>query len=97
MTDYSRLPPHMQDTARLYVERGIPGGSFFTAVVSNDLKGAFGRADDINTAAMRDWCAWLYNDAPCGCQGSAEAVADWVKAGGIAGIERARQAVNDAA
>lgn len=94
MTDYHRLPAHMQNTARLYVERGIPGGSFFTAVVSNDLLGAFARADDVNASAMRDWAMWLYNDAPCGCSGSPGAVADWVKCGGIRGIEAARSQVS---
>lgn len=85
--DYTRLPPHMQDTARLYVERGIPGGSFFTAVVCNDLIGAFSRADDDNTAAMRDWVMWLHNEAPVGCYGSPEMVAAWTKQGGLAGWE----------
>lgn len=91
MISYSKLPAHMQDTARLYVEKGIPGGSFFTAVVSNDLMGAFGRADDTNAAAMQDWCRWLYNDAPGGCHGSPEHVREWVKAGGLEGIRRARE------
>jgi hypothetical protein len=86
---YDRLPAHMQDTARLYVERGIPGGSFFTAVVSNDLVGAFARADDINTAAMRDWVMWLHNDAPVGCYGSPEHVREWIARGGLSDTEAA--------
>jgi hypothetical protein len=73
----------MQDGARRYVERGIPGGSFFTAVVSNDLMEAFKKADDENTAAMRDWCMWLYNEAPIGCFGSPERVSEWIKQGGM--------------
>jgi hypothetical protein len=85
MISYSKLPPHMQNTARLYVEKGIPGGSFFTAVVSNDLMQAFSRADDTNTAAMRDWVMWLYNDAPCWCHGSPERVREWIERGGLAG------------
>lgn len=83
---YNRLPEHMQASARRYVERGIPGGSFLNAVVSNDLTGAFARADDINTAAMRDWVMWLHNDAPVGCYGSPEHVRDWVAASGLCGI-----------
>lgn len=85
MTNYSSLPEHMQDTARLYVERGIPGGSFFTAVVSNDFKGAFAKADDANTAAMREWAMWLYSEAPSICQGSMQKVADWIESGGTKG------------
>jgi hypothetical protein len=81
------LPAHMQDTARRYVERGIPGGHFFTAVICNDLLGAFGRADDENAAAMRDWAMWLYNDAPVGCFGSREKMQAWVEAGGLEGMK----------
>ena len=91
MTSYDRLPAHMQDTARLYVEKGIPGGSFFTAVVSNDLMRAFARADETNADAMRDWVMWLYNDAPGGCYGSPERVRAWMEAGGLEGIRRARK------
>lgn len=90
MTKYHRLPEHMQDTARLYVEKGIPGGSFFTAVVSNDLLGAFAKADDINSACMLDWIMWLYNDAPRGCYGSPEIVRDWINSGGLNGQSEAR-------
>lgn len=87
--DYTRIPAHMQDTARRYIERGIPGGSFFTALVANDLMGAFQRADDANTAAMRDWCAFLYNEAPQACWGSPEMVDAWIASGGMAGRDAA--------
>lgn len=92
MTKYDRLPEHMREGARLYVEKGYKGGSFFTAVVSNDFEGAFRNADDTNTAAMRDWAMWLYNDAPCGCHGSPANMAAWINAGGMEGIEAARRA-----
>lgn len=83
--NYDKLPPHMRDGARLYVEKGVPGGSFMTAVFSNDFLGAFRRADDANTAAMRSWAAWLHNDAPRDCYGSPEDVSAWIKQGGLAG------------
>jgi hypothetical protein len=85
--NYAMLPVHMRDSARLYIERGIPGGSFMTALFSNDLLGAFQRADDTNTAAMRSWASFLYNEAPRGCYGSPEAVKDWIKQGGLSGSE----------
>ena len=85
MTNYSRLPEHMQDTARLYVEHGVQGGSFFTALVCNDLIGAFQRADDANTAAMREWANFLYNEAPSFCSGSREKVNAWIASGGTKG------------
>ena len=84
--DYSKLPEHMRDGFRLYIEKGVPGGSFMTAVLSNDLRGAFGRADEINRARMFDTVAFLVNEAPIGCHGSPERVRDWIKAGGLQGI-----------
>lgn len=87
MIDYSRIPPHMQDTARRYIEQGIHGGSFFTALVSNDLVRAFQRADDVNTAALRDWVIFLYTEAPNACWGSPEKVLEWLGHRGLGGME----------
>lgn len=84
-----RLPQHMHKTARLYVLHGIQGGGFFTALVENNLMRAFARADDANTAALRDWAMWLHIHAPSGCYGSPERVAAWVQAGGLIGKQEA--------
>jgi hypothetical protein len=88
--NYSGLPEHMRDTFRLYIEKGIPPGSFTKAVLSNDLMGAMRRADHINRARIFDTCAFLEVEAPIGCYGSPERVSDWIKRGGISGdLERA--------
>lgn len=79
MTDYSILPLHMQDTARRYIEQGIPGGSFFMAVVENNLVGAFAKADEQNIAAMRNWAQWLYWEAPIDAWGSPKRVLAWME------------------
>ena len=63
---------------RLYIEEGIPPGSFAVAVLSDSLVGAYSRADDVNTMRMLDWVHWLYNDAPSGCWGSPEIVQGWL-------------------
>lgn len=83
--DYSRLPEHMRGGMRRYIENGIPPGSFQRAVLSNDLMGAYRKGDDINTAAMRDYAMFLYNDAPSGCYGSPAHVVDWIAQGGLNG------------
>lgn len=85
---YDRLPEHMRDGFRLYIEKGIPGGSFMTAVLSNDLMRAFGRADDVNQVRMFDILVFLASEAPIGCYGSPEHVKDWIKNGGLAGLAR---------
>lgn len=81
--EWSLIPDYMRDGVELYVMHGIPPGSFMTAVLSNDLKEAFARADDQNTAAMRGWVQFLYNFTPSDCQGSPAKVASWIDRGGI--------------
>jgi len=78
VTCYDRLPEIMQPHARDYVERHQPVGGFLTAVLSNDLVGAFGAADPDNRAAMHDWCLWLWNDIPGKCWGSRAKVEAWL-------------------
>lgn len=83
-----RLPPHMRDGTADYILFGVPQGSFATAVFSNDLKEAFGRADEANQAAMREWVMFIYNEAPSASQGSPERVRGWQAQGGILHFRR---------
>ena len=77
--DYSRLPHHCQDGLREYIEHRRPVGDFLYAVLSNDLKEAFVRADDINIERMFDYVKFLYSQAPSPCWGSPEKVQKWLK------------------
>ena len=83
--NYDTLPSHMRDAARNYIENGIPPGSFLTAVICNDLMGAFRRADDINRAAMWDWARFFYTEAPPACWGREAKMDEWVYCGGLTG------------
>ncbi len=85
MVNYDRLPEHMQEGAREYVENGRPPGYFLRAVLENKLVDAYGKADDKNTAAMREWANWLYNECPTKAWESPEAIIAWIKAGGLEG------------
>jgi hypothetical protein len=87
--DYSRLPGHMRDGWRRYIERGIPGGSFLMAVVSNDLMGAMRNADEVNIEMIFQTCSFLHNEAPCGCFGSPERAEEWIADGGLSGMDAA--------
>ena len=60
-----------------WVERALPPGDFLGAVLANDLRESFARADDRNRAALFHIVRWLHNYAPGGCWGSPEAVAQW--------------------
>lgn len=81
--DWSLIPEHMIGGLRRYIEHGIPPGSFLTAVLSNDLRGAFERGDDINRVAVENYVRFLYNYAPAGSWGSSACFADWCKQGGL--------------
>ena len=87
--DYSGLPAHMQDAMRMYIEDGIEPGGFLSAVLENNLMRAFGRADSINAAHIKDYCAFLYNDVPGNCHGSPDIVTAWINRGGLRGKEQA--------
>ncbi len=78
MISYDRLPEHMRDSARRYVEDGEPVGSFLRAVLENNFVEALGRADTQNRAAIFAWSAWLYNEAPMDAWGSPEKVTAWI-------------------
>jgi hypothetical protein len=71
------LPKHMQEGVVGYLEHGWKLGSFLSAIFTNDLVKAYGRADGINRAAMETWAQWLYNYCPQGAWGSPQKVEAW--------------------
>lgn len=81
--DYSKVPEHCRSQVQGYVERGGPTGSFLTAIFENKLVESFGKADDINSTAIRDYADFLYNEAPSPCWGSAEMMKAWRAQGGL--------------
>lgn len=76
---FRKLPVHGQGALERYIENGLPPGHFLTAVLTNDLFGAFNRADEENEKAVGDYVRWLYNHAPVQCWGSRDAVTNWLK------------------
>jgi hypothetical protein len=72
------IPAHMRGAVIRYLENGIPPGGFLTAVLSNDLMGAFAKADDENATAMRGWAMFVHNHMPTGAHGSPDKVRAWL-------------------
>ncbi len=68
-----------------YICTGQRVGHFLTALLSNDLKETFARADDYNATHIREYMMFLYNDAPGGCWGSVEKFKGWQEQGGLEG------------
>ena len=73
-----RVPAHTLGSLQRYIEQRIAPGAFLTAVLGNDLKRAFGSADEWNRQAMHDIVFYLYNYAPSACWGSYDKVTQWL-------------------
>ena len=71
------VPQHNWEGLLLWVNEGIEPGGFLQAVLRNDLRGAFERADMINRFCIREILCWLVTEAPVGCWGSAEDYDAW--------------------
>ena len=81
MRDYyeNKIPSSTLESLDQYVLNGVDTGSFVQSVLSNDLFGAFARADKFNLAAMREIIAFVYNELPSTCYGSPEHYSEWIK------------------
>lgn len=73
-----QVPAHVMPGLHRYINHHTPVGHFLTAVLSNDLKKAVGRADDENIHNLPAIVAFLYNEAPGSCWGSPEKVKEWL-------------------
>lgn len=77
--NYAKIRPEIIESIRAYADEGRPTGGFLRAVLSNDLKESFGRADDGNQATMFEIVSYCYNEIPSDCWGSPETVKEWLK------------------
>lgn len=84
-TDYSILPSHMQEGAKLYVQRGIRPGRFLFNILRNDFVSAACCADQVNMRSLDAWARFLYN-APAMCWGDDDRVNKWIEFGGLEGL-----------
>ena len=73
------IPKRMQGGLKRYIEEGVTPGGFLVAVLENNLKEAFGRADQENQLIIRNYVEFLYNFAPGACWGSVEKVTNWIE------------------
>lgn len=78
---FDKLPPNLRAGFRAYIDDHHEPGDFIMAVLENNLRDAFGRADLVSRAALFDIVVFMWNDAPSVCWGSPEKVAKWLKDG----------------
>ena len=76
---YDRLPEHLRDGMRRYVEKGVRPGHFLMAVLTNDLMAATARADEHSLAHLRDIVRWCWWELPPACWLSRDNVEKWIK------------------
>jgi len=76
---YDILPKHLRAGMQLYIEQGIPPGSFLTAVICDRLVEAFNRADEWSAAGLRDVALFMYDQAPEPCWGSEAKMDAWIQ------------------
>lgn len=87
--DYSLLPEHMIAGTKRYIEDGVPGGHFLTAILENDFMNTVCNADGVNIKHLKEWAIFLYNKAPASCWGNRKKVREWTEHGGLKGFIRA--------
>lgn len=78
MMNLTKIPVHMHQAVRDYIEHGLPPGDFLTAVLTNNLVEAVGRADDVNIHAIREWAHLLYWELPSDSWGSPAKIEAWI-------------------
>lgn len=77
--EYAAIPEHMRESIARYVIQGIEPGSFLTAVITNNFRGAVLNADEENSKLLRVYAQWFYWEAPGNCWGSREAMQEWIR------------------
>jgi len=72
------IPTRTKEAIDRYVDRHTPVGGFLEAVLSNNLKESFRRADEENRANLYDIFQYCYWEIPSQCWGSPARVEEWV-------------------
>lgn len=72
------IKPEIRESLERYINKGVEPGGFLRAVLSNDLKESFGRADFSNREHLFIIVGYLYNFVPSGCWGSPAKVSAWL-------------------
>lgn len=75
---YSLIPERMQEALKRYVIDRIPPGQFLTAIITNDLRGAFAHADEENAKLVGLYVRWFHNIPPGCCSGSRNLMDVWL-------------------
>lgn len=75
---YSLIPERMQASLKRYVIDRKQPGAFLTAIITNDLCGAFANADEENAKLVGLYVRWFMNVPPAACWGDGTRMAAWL-------------------
>jgi hypothetical protein len=78
-----QIPEYMRPGILRWIEEGIIPGGFLTAVIENNLRESFDKADDQNMFRIHSYLLFFYNCAPAPCWGSIKKVKEWANKGGL--------------
>ena len=70
---------HVKESLERYVDDHIEPGGFLRAVLENDLRESFGRADEGNRLELFNIVMYIYSELPAICWGSKKKVDGWLK------------------
>ncbi len=76
--DYRQIPQRVLLSLYAYVNNRQQTGGFLTAVLSNNLFTAIGKADSESLAAIREIVVFIHMEVPSPCYGSEQAVTAWI-------------------
>ena len=80
LLDFSqhKMTEQSKESLYNYFVYGLEPGGFMTAVLSNDLYRAVGKADFVNISLINVYVDWLRWHAPHGSYGTPEMVCSWL-------------------
>ena len=74
---YGNVSEHLKSDLDRHVKSGGEVTGLTQALLENNLKESFARADDFNVQHMHEIVKYLYNEIPAACWGSPEKVEAW--------------------
>ncbi len=75
---FEAIRPGIIESLQRYAEHKTPTGDFLRAVLCNDLREAFARADEGNRKVLFEIVAYCYYELPASSWGSREKVEKWL-------------------
>ena len=77
--------PDLEEEVTRYIVSGTLPNPFLRAILCNDLRETYFRADHNNIKLIYEWVTWWWGNAPAQCWGSSDKMRGWHEAGGLNG------------